>query len=94
MTIYLTIITWLKEIRDKYFKRSLSKNRLKTITELTLRVEKYINFKESFHIVDDLDLSDLEVAIRAKENSTLNSIHLKSSIKKRSTDQGRDAHKT
>lgn len=43
LIISLAIMALLRETRDKYFKRSLLKNRSKTMTELRLKVEKYIN---------------------------------------------------
>lgn len=83
----------LRGIRDGNFKRSLSKSSPKTITELSLPVENYINFKEALQAVDDLNLLNLGVAIRAKVELTSNSTRPKLSSKKSLADLGRDTHK-
>lgn len=43
--------------------------------------------------MDDLDLSDLEVATRAKIGPTSSLAHPKLGIEKRPTNQGKDTHK-
>lgn len=51
----------LKRTRDYHFKRSLSKNKPKTMTKMRVRVEKYINSKKAPQVLDNLDLSNLGV---------------------------------
>lgn len=47
LIVSLTIMALFRGIRDGYFKKSFSKSQLKTILELSLQVEKYINSEEA-----------------------------------------------
>lgn len=71
LTVSLAITTLLKGMKDEHFKWSFLKNRPKTITELRLQVEKYVNSGEVFQAMDDLNLSDFGVVGEARVDLTL-----------------------
>lgn len=93
LIISLTVIALLKGTKNKYFKEYLSKNEPKTMTKLGLRVEKYIDSKKALQVVDDLDLLDWGVIIKAKADPTLNLAQAKLSIRKRLVIEERDTKK-
>lgn len=47
LIVFSAIMDLLRKIREEYFKRFLLKNKPKTMTELRLRVKKYINFDKA-----------------------------------------------
>lgn len=46
-TVSLAIMALLRGIKDKYFKKSFSKSWPKTMADLQLWIEKYINLEET-----------------------------------------------
>lgn len=56
-----TVTALFKGLKDEHFKMSLSKNAFKTIAELRLLAEKYINAKETLWAVDKIDLTNLNL---------------------------------
>lgn len=48
LTVFFAITALLKGTEDEHFKWYLSKNGPKTMTKLSLQVEKYINSEDAF----------------------------------------------
>lgn len=89
LIVSLAIMTTLRGTRDEYFKSSLSKSQLKTMSDLRLLVEKYINFEEALRAVDNLDRSDLGADIKSKTRPTSSLFSPTPSLEKRPVEQRR-----
>lgn len=59
LIIPLITTALFKGLNDEHFKISLSKNAPKTMMELRLQTEKYINAKKALQTVDEINLTDL-----------------------------------
>lgn len=91
LTILLAIMALLKGTKDEYFQWSFLKDEPKAMTKVRFRVERYINFKETLQVVDDLYLTNLGVVAMA--NSTPSSAQDEFRTGKRSTIEERDTSK-
>lgn len=61
LTIPLIVTNLLRDLKDEHFKIFFSKNAPKTMVELRLQAKKYINAKDVLQIIDEMNLTDLNL---------------------------------